>query len=287
MDVGKWASNSRAVIEQYSSVSSELIELKAPTNSPVSVLGLLWTPSTDALHYHVPAVSTAEATKRGILSAVAKLYDPLGFLSPVIIRAKILLQDLWLLGIDWDAKPSEATTQAWREFQEHIAYAAAVYAVLYDAADNPIGCHLLIAKTKVSPIKVLNIPRLELQGAVLLARLVNFVNTSLQQAPLLTYCWTDSNIVLAWLRSHPSRWKTFTANRVSEIHTLMPNVAWRHVPSKENPSDCASRGISAKLLIDHALWWHGPTWLLEDPSTWPSESSQKLPSREPQYSSPP
>uniref|UniRef100_A0ABD2W9Z7 RNase H type-1 domain-containing protein n=1 Tax=Trichogramma kaykai TaxID=54128 RepID=A0ABD2W9Z7_9HYME len=139
------------------------------------------------------------------------------------------------------------------------AYAAAVYAVVYDAADNPIGCHLLIAKTKVSPIKVLNIPRLELQGAVLLARLVNFVNTSLQQAPSLTYCWTDSNIVLAWLRSHPSRWKTFTANRVSEIHTLMPNVAWRHVPSKENPSDCASRGISAKLLIDHALWWHGPT----------------------------
>ncbi|KAL7296595.1 hypothetical protein TKK_0010023 [Trichogramma kaykai] len=293
MDVGKWASNSRAVIEQYSSVSSEPIELKAPTNSPVSVLGLLWTPNTDTLHYHVPAVSTVEATKRGILSAVAKLYNPLGFLSPVIIRAKILLQDLWL--------------QAWREFQEDIveaqlikiprwisitstsrwdlygfcdasqkAYAAAVYAVVYDAADNPIGCHLLIAKTKVSPIKVLNIPRLELQGAVLLVRLVNFVNTSLQQAPSLTYCWTDSNIVLAWLRSHPSRWKTFTANRVSEIHTLMPNVAWRHVPSKENPSNCASRGISDKLLIDHALWWHGPTWLLEDPSTWPPESSQEL-----------
>ncbi|KAL7296596.1 hypothetical protein TKK_0010023 [Trichogramma kaykai] len=56
----------------------------------------------------------------------------------------------------------------------------------------------------------------------------------------------------------------------------MPNVAWRHVPSKENPSNCASRGISDKLLIDHALWWHGPTWLLEDPSTWPPESSQEL-----------
>ncbi|CAB0043005.1 unnamed protein product [Trichogramma brassicae] len=236
IDVGKWASNSRAVIEQYSSVSSEPVELKAPTTLPVSVLGILWTPSSDALHYHVPAVSTAEATKRGILSAVAKLYDPLGFLSPVIIRAKILLQDLWLLGIDWDAKPSEATTQAWREFQEDIveaqlikiprwlsfistnrwdlhgfcdasqkAYAAAVYAVVYDTADNPIDCHLLIAKTKVAPMKVLNIPRLELQAALLLARLVNFVNTSLQQTPSLTYCWTDSNIVLAWLRSHPSR----------------------------------------------------------------------------------
>ncbi|XP_055388278.1 uncharacterized protein LOC129616676 [Condylostylus longicornis] len=81
--------------------------------------------------------------------------------------------------------------------------------------------------------------------------------------------WTDSEIVLPWLRAHPSKWTTFVANRTAEIHHTLGKNIWRHVPSKENPADCASRGMHAPDLINFKMWWNGPEWLQKSESHWP------------------
>lgn len=106
---------------------------------------------------------------------------------------------------------------------------------------------------------------------MLLSKLIKFVQGSLNINTSVCYCWTDSTIVLAWLKHHPSRWKTFIANRVSEIHSNLPTASWRHVPTRDNPADCASRGLLGKELVTYDLWWKGPTWLKFSPENWPPE----------------
>ncbi|XP_029162616.1 uncharacterized protein LOC114934139 [Nylanderia fulva] len=128
---------------------------------------------------------------------------------------------------------------------------------------------LLVGKSRVAPVKSLSIPRLELAAAVLLSRLMEFVIASLHLSEVPCYCWTDSTVVLAWVTQHPSRWQTFVANRVAEIQTRLPSASWRHVPTIDNPADCASRGIPGHQLASHPLWWHGPLWLRLPISDWP------------------
>jgi len=229
-------------------------------------------------------------TKRAILSLlVARFFDPIGFLAPVIIRPKILLQEYWKQKLDWDDLPSDALACRWSTFLSRIpsldrivvprwtryelakssvslhgfsdassdAYAACVYLVVHTLAADPIA-HLVLAKIKVAPLQTISIPRLELCGALLLAKCVELTVRSLPIALESVHCWTDSSVVLGWLRKTPSTLKTFMANRISDIQTRLPQAQWRHVPTTDNPADCASRGISPDELIDHPLWWHGP-----------------------------
>lgn len=151
------------------------------------------------------------------------------------------------------------------------AYAAAVY-LQVTLPDESVTVTLLVAKSKVAPIKTLSVPRLELSAALLLARLVVFVRDAFQNHAMACRCWTDSTITLAWVSKAPTRWKTFVANRVAEIQTLLPGVPWRHVSTRENPADCASRGISPDDLIGNDLWWSGPSWLKLPTTSWPAET---------------
>lgn len=75
------------------------------------------------------------------------------------------------------------------------------------------------------------------------------------------YFWTDSTVALAWLAADSGKWKTFVANRVSEIHTLTNRLEWGHVKSNDNPADVLSRGCTPNELKNNTLWWHGPIWL--------------------------
>ncbi|GFX68341.1 uncharacterized protein TNCV_2817151 [Trichonephila clavipes] len=123
---------------------------------------------------------------------------------------------------------------------------------------------LITSKSRVEPIKSLTIPRLELCAAVLLAKLVKRVVAALQLETAELYLWSDSMIVLAWLRKEPMDLKTFVQNRVAKIQELYPNQLRRHVPSDQNPADLVSRGVDPDKLLQQNLWFNGPTFLSGD-----------------------
>ena len=124
---------------------------------------------------------------------------------------------------------------------------------------------LVVAKTRVGPLKTRTIPELELCGATLLAELLVTTRTTLNIPPEQVTAWCDSTIVLCWLNNCPSRYKTFVGNRNTTVTSCFSPSVWHHVPSEEKPADCASRGLSARELREHKLWWSGPPWLLMEP----------------------
>ena len=77
--------------------------------------------------------------------------------------------------------------------------------------------------------------------------------------------------MLCWLKSVPTKYKIFVANRITTATDYFPPSIWHHVPTKENPADCASRGASAGELRENELWWSGPSWLRENPVTMPRQ----------------
>lgn len=149
-----------------------------------------------------------------------------------------------------------------------VAYTAAIYLRVIFCSGKTTTT-LIASKSRVAPVTPVRISRLELLAAALLARLISFVHKSLNDDAIPLFCWTDSTIVLAWLRRHPSTWKTFVSNCVAKIQTILPNTSWRHVPTKTNHADCASRGLYGDELSAMTLWWSGPPWLLLAESEWP------------------
>lgn len=299
--VRKWTSNSRGILKDIPKehlLREDFLEIDDA--STAKTLGIRWQAKDDEFFF-VPSdiESTSSLTKREVLSQIAKLFDPAGWLAPVVVRAKIFMQEIWLSQIDWDDSLPTSLQRKWAEFTSsypalrHIrvprwiryasdvqlqyhgfcdasekAYGAAIF-VRIEAHDT-ISTHLLTAKTRVAPVKTLSLPRLELSGAVLLAELFNAI---IPQCPVDTwepFFWTDSTIVLAWLSKPPCQWNCFVANRVTRIMQACDVKKWSHVRSEYNPADLASRGVSPQDLVSSDLWWHGPSWLKQPQSQWPA-----------------
>jgi len=130
---------------------------------------------------------------------------------------------------------------------------------------------VIASKTRVASIKGQTIPRLELLGATILSRLVNTILKSLP-VTLQVYCWTDSMIVLCWIKNH-RHWKQYVQIRVTEIQQLT-GQSWRFCPGAENPADLPSRLCTAGELISNELWWNGPKFLKQDADKWPDHPTQ-------------
>ena len=210
----------------------------------------------------------------------------------------MLMQELWKLKLSWDDEIPLSLAEKWVEFYTDLynikelkiprhavfsdyiliemhgfcdssikAYGACIYIRCLTAFKQYVS-NLLCAKSRVAPLKQVNLPRLELCGAVLLANLAKRVKEVLNINFDRFYYWTDSTITLYWIKNEPNRWKTFVANRVSEIRSLTDFQDWNHVKSEHNPADLISRGVSTKVLSESKLWWHGPNWFKIENSDW-------------------
>nr|XP_041632328.1 uncharacterized protein LOC121502696 [Drosophila kikkawai] len=297
----KWTSNERALLKALPKehlLSTDFLDLEEV--STTKTLGVRWNATTDEF-YFVPTEVTIQAnySKCDVLSQIAKLFDPAGWLSPFVVQAKILMQDIWLASVEWDEfLPAELLHRwhdflrsysflhqvripRWVHFQPGVqvqihgfcdasqkAYGAAIYVRIQ--RDGIISSNLLTSKTKVAPVKTVSLTRLELCGAVLLADLWTAILPQIPFGRIESFLWTDSTIVLAWLNKPPCQWTTFVANRVTKIAQNTDASQWSHVRSEHNPADLASRGVAAEELATSELWWHGPSWLTQPQDPWPA-----------------
>ncbi|XP_033305879.1 uncharacterized protein LOC117208697 [Bombus bifarius] len=278
LNIRKWASNDRDLLRGLPEEDTNQ-KLHLGESSTLKTLGVFWDSADDAILYSVKTNSdTSRVTKRSISSVIAQIYDPLGLLAPVIVRAKMIVQQVWTLKVDWDESlPTDVHTE-WIKYHTQLpllnaarfprktiiesatkielhgfcdaserAYGACVYVRTTDRKNN-IWNRLLTARSKVAPLKSLSIPRLELSGALLLTSLI-----------LRSY--GD--------RSSPHTLKTFVANRVAEIQAKTNISDWRHVPTHDNPADLISRGQTPKEFLCPSIWKNGPRWLLQSENYWP------------------
>ena len=158
--------------------------------------------------------------------------------------------------LDW-IKHESIDRDSWIADSSSYAYGACIYIRCTDEFSQTT-CNLLCAKSRVAPLKVITIPRLELCGALLLAQLFEKAVGSLKMDFDKAVLWSDSTIVLSWISSSSSILKTFVANRSSEIQKLTSDCVWSHIEGIQNPADIVSRGCPPKNLLENELWWHGP-----------------------------
>ena len=309
----KWASNSEFVCANIPE------DEKAPTSTidfnqceSLKALGICWDTKEDTLFFDVANKiidSVDPETKRSLLSIASKLFDPMGLLSPFVIRAKVIFQDLWSRGLQWDENLPIDILEKWRSWKEEllhvhkikiprhlaigsandasielhafgdaspIAYGASVY-IRFQGVTGEVKTALLMAKSRVAPVKKTSLPRLELLTALVNARLLHFVVDSLNNLKInRVFCWTDSSITLHWIQRPNAPWKPFVANRVSEITSMWEPSLWRHCSGETNPSDATTRGVNILKLANNDLWWNGPKWLKFSSEMWPVNSSLEL-----------
>lgn len=264
-----------------------------------NTLGIGWSPDSDKIHFEVEILPIEVITKRSILSTTFKIFDPLGLLSLCTIKPKIMLQRLWSLKIDWDEPVPQEIQASWLKFTQNVHHISSLEiqrrvlvdnytsiemhcfcdasqqaygACIYLKSTNEVGdsqIHLLTAKARVAPLKSTTIPRLELCACLLGAQLGSSVEEALRCKIDRRFYWTDSSVVLGWLKS-PHKTKTFVANRIAAIGELTDTSMWKHVPTADNPADFASRGTDPQNLKACFLWWYGPSFLRKPESCWPT-----------------
>ncbi|XP_075162771.1 uncharacterized protein LOC142235402 [Haematobia irritans] len=269
----KCSNNEEIVPMKDAEKENETINLKEKSN--VKTLRLQWTPKEDELLFTISEAESTKYTKRKALSYLAKIFDPLGLLTLVVITAKLFIQYLWLLPMDWDEKLDVVLEKRWLE---------------------TVG--------KISDLQNLKIPRWLMTKDEENLQFLGFADASEKAASSSStiekvieivrnnkkvFAWSGSTITLAWIENNNSKDK-FVRTRVSAIRKLVPEVRWNYVKSQDNPADLGTRGVSFFYLfswriqaakpytdskttqirvspdkiIESEMWWKGPSWLSEE-----------------------
>ncbi|XP_050072670.1 uncharacterized protein LOC126560760 [Anopheles maculipalpis] len=315
-ELRNWSSNSAEVIKHLGEQNSGNIKYLPTMGDDIErVLGMRWHPASDTLGFCTRACTViadflkAERipTKREVLRCVMSLYDPLGLLAIFVIHGKILIQDLWRTGTQWDEEINGIQYSEWRRWIEllptigdiriprcyfteaskktyenaewHVfvdasqhAYACALYLRTIDESGEP-QCTLVGGKAKVAPLKPLTIPKLELQGCVLGARFLRYTQEHHPIRVTRRVLWTDSTVALSWIRADPRNYKPFVAHRVVEILESTAVDEWRWVPTDHNPADEATKWKGRPNFDYDGIWFKGPEFLLNGEDDWPQQRS--------------
>ena len=283
-------------------------KLLAAEDESSHVLGMKWNHRFDTLfvsHETNPDLNRP-VTQRVVLSLVSAVYDSIGVVAPYTITTRLLLKDVWRLsGQQWDNNLPEDICKNFLDWAEELptlstisiprcffqgnletaelhifgdssqnAFSAVAYLRAKVSNSNGMTTELafVFGKARVAPGKVLTIPKLKLQAALLAARLKNEVQKALTLTVERTLMWTDSTTVLQWLHSIDKQ-PVFVANRVAEILEVTTVDEWNHVPTIDNPADAATCGLSAKALLE-STWLKGPGFLRT--SDWPFKPSDEI-----------
>ncbi|XP_062535596.1 uncharacterized protein LOC134204818 [Armigeres subalbatus] len=234
------------------------------------------------------------STKREMLRLVMSIYDPLGLLAAIVIHGKILIQDVWRSKTEWDNEIPEEIGERWKDWiivlkkicelriprcyfpgydpqsfktlELHVfvdasaqAFAAVAYFRILDRGQVRVA--LVSSKTKVAPLRIVSIPRLELMAALLGARLRRTIEENHTLKIQKTYFWSDSSTVCSWIASDTRRYRQFVAFRVDEILSLTKIEEWQWISTKINVADEATKwGKGPSCNVD-SCWFHGPEFL--------------------------
>ncbi|KAL1448249.1 hypothetical protein WDU94_001887 [Cyamophila willieti] len=274
---------------------------------PTNILGLLWNKEKDTLaviNESLLNMNLEKITKKVMLSAAHRIFDPIGIVSSFVLVPKLLLQQTWAEGLSWNekvgddirtrflqwiseipllaeievprwamVKPTSVHNLSLHIFSDASKHAYASVVFLRVETESEVIVRLLAARSRVAPISNtksgMTIPRLELLAASIGTRLYQTVKDDYKLQEVRAIFWTDATTVLAWIKKHEP-WNTFVMNRVKEIRLLSEYCEWRHVPGTMNPADIPSRGSTLKQLIQ-CTWWEGPEWLKRTPDSWPQQ----------------
>ena len=316
----KWISNSRKVLaaipQEERSLEVKDLDLDSE-NLPVErALGVQWCVQSDSFRFKI-TLRDRPLTRRGILSVISSIYDPLGFLSPVGLVAKRILQSLCRCQLGWDDSLPAATAQEWTAWLEELQQLDDFKVVrcfkppgfgevsstqlhhFADASEDGYGtvtyllqqnihgqthCAFVMGKARVAPLKPVTIPRMELTAAVMASRMDKLWRKELKMPLQQSVFWSDSTSVLKYINNKTSRFKTFVANRVAEILSTTETPQWRYVNTSSNPADLASRGTRVSTFLKSEAWLLGPSFLMEPEAKWPEniELSGKLSAEDPE-----
>ena len=299
LSLTKWVANDSRILANIEPAKKISAYIQLTDSEPsVKTLGLLFNPNDDFFSFKVKEYPDVTYTKRGLLSIAASLYDPIGWILPVVMKFRILVQSLWQLTYDWDDK-IDVKTQ--RKFEKSLASIAqlgevqiprwtgntnkssihfigfcdasqdAYAAVIYSRVQVKEGFQicLIASKGRVTPLKtkvnqeskVCTIPKLELEGIVLLMELYEDVSKNYTNLNITFTVYTDSEVALAWVRNHKELNNKFIKRRVAKIRQVIKPFDIHYVKSAENPADPASRGLNTDQLLDCHIWFNGPDWL--------------------------
>jgi hypothetical protein len=300
----KWISNSCDVLKSIPDVdrAQDVCDLDLTQDAlPVQrALGVQWNTNDDTFGVKI-RLKEKPCNRRGLLSTISTLYDPLGLVAPVVLQAKKLFQAECRTQKSWDDELDPSNKEQWLQWLDKLplleemkwdrcllppdftsakvqlhffcdASQDAYGTVCYLRAENPDGrihCAFVMAKSRLAPMKTVTIPRLELQAAVMAVKMETKLKRELRLPLEESVLWTDSTVVLQYIRNTSTRFHTFVANRLSIIHEATTVSQWRYVDSKSNPADDVSRGLSAHQMISKTRWTQGPEFLQKEEEKWP------------------
>ena len=263
-------------------------------------LGIVYNARNDHFSYQLNSPSDCQLTKAQVLSEIASIYDPIGWIGPVVLKAKIFMKKLWLNNLQWKDVLPDDLQREWNDFRSKLylvdnvrirrhclianhvsvelhgfcdasieAYGAVIYAHSFDQTGHK-QTSIICAKSRVAPKNQKTLARLELCGATLLAKLITRTRAIFSATIQDVTLWSDSTIVLNWIAITPSQLSTFVGNRVAVIQDLTHQLTWKHIRGIDNPADVISRGLAPDEIEDCTLWWNAPSFFEKPKTDWPS-----------------